>query len=450
MKKIIKVMTFMILSVLMTINIGITALAAGASMPGTETVRAGDNITVYLYVNDSGKYGLEGTLAYDSSQVTLTGINCNIAGWKLEQNGNTLIVYDDAMSNPINGNVQVLTMTFAVSGNVATGANINISVNNLVATDGSAESNLGTATYKVTVARPLSTNANLSSLSVGGYTLNPAFSSGTVNYDIGEVPFSVTSLNLDYKTEDTNATVWVSGNNLVVGSNTVNVVVTAENGGTKTYNIKVNRQQDPNYVASSNATLSSISPSSGQISPAFSSDVTEYIVYLPYESVGKAFSATGTAADAKANGVTNGEVTSLQTGENIVNVVCKAEDGTEKVYKVTVVVMPEYSGIVPEITGVEKETETEPVTETPTEETEAPSETKTEKETTKKVAAEDNKTSGVSAKWIVISAIIAAIVSGGIGFLVGRKKGNTVAPVFEEEYLELEEEEIGAEVNSEE
>ena len=444
MKKIIKVMTFMIMSVLMTINIGITALAAGASMPGTETVRAGDNIYVYLYVNDSGKYGLEGTLSYDSSQVTLTGINCNIAGWKLEQNGNTLIVYDDAMSNPINGNVQVLTMTFKVSDSVAIGANINISVNNLVATDGSAESNLGTATYKVTVARPLSTNANLSSLSVAGYALSPAFSSGTVNYDIGEVPFSVTSLNLDYKTEDTNATVWVSGNNLVVGSNTVNVVVTAENGGTKTYNIKVNRQQDPNYVASSNATLSSITPNIGQISPTFSSDVTEYVVYLPYENVGKVFSATGTAADAKANGVTSGEAASLQAGENTVNVVCKAEDGTEKVYTVTVVVMPEYSGVVPEITGVEKETEPE-TEESTEEETEAPAET-TETETTTKAAVEnDKKTGGLGAKWIVIIAIIAAIVGGGIGFGVGRKNSKTVAQVYEEEYLELEEE-IGVEM----
>ena len=450
MKKLTKFIVFAALSVLMMFNMSISALAAGASMPGTETVRAGDNIYVYLYVNDNGKYGLEGSLAYDASQVTLTSIDCNIAGWKLEQNGNTLVIYDDALTNPINGNVQVLTMAFKVNGSVATGANINISINNLVASDGSAESNLGTVSYKVTVARPLSTNANLSSLSVGGYTLTPAFVAGITSYDIGEVPFEVSSLDVKYTAEDAGARVNVSGNNLVVGENTVSVTVTAENGGTKTYTIKATRKQDPNYVASSNAALSSITPSIGQISPAFGSDVTEYIVYLPYESVGKAFSATGTAADAKANGVTSGEVTSLKAGENTVNVVCKAEDGTEKVYKVTVVVMPEYSGVVPEITGVEKETE--PETEVPTEETtEPPSETEAETETTTRAAVENNKkTGGLGTKWIVIIAIIAAALGGGIGFLVGRKKGKTVAPVFEEEYLEFEEEEIGAQVNSEE
>ncbi len=446
MKRISKIITFTILTVLMMLNMGISALAAGASMPGTEVVRAGDNIVVYLYVNDSGKYGLEGSLSYDASQVTLTGVQCNIAGWKVEQNGNMLLMYDDQMTNPINGNVLVLTLNFKVSANIATGANIKISVNNLVATDGSAESNLGTASYNATVKKPLSTNANLSALSVTGYNLSPAFAAGTTSYDIGEVPFEVSSLDIKYTAEDGGARVNVYGNNLAVGANTVSVTVTAENGGTKTYTIKVTRKQDPNYVASNNATLSALNPSIGQLSPAFSSTVSEYVVYLPYESAGKAISVTGTAADGKAQGVTNGEVAVLKDGENIVNVVCKAEDGTEKSYKVTVVVMPKFSGVVPDITGVEKETETEPPTEKETED-ETESATATEKETTTKAAvANKNNSSGIGAKWIVVIALIAAILGGGIGFGAGRKNSKTVAPVIEEEYLELEEDEIGVEV----
>ena len=77
-----------------------------------------------------------------------------------------------------------------------------ISVNNIVATDGSNESNLGSATYSTTIAAPLSGNANLSALSVNGATLTPAFAPGTTSYDIGEVDFSVSKLDINYTAED--------------------------------------------------------------------------------------------------------------------------------------------------------------------------------------------------------------------------------------------------------
>ena len=40
--------------------------------------------------------------------------------------------------------------------------------------------------------------------------------------------------------------------------------------------------------------------------------------------------------------------------------VCKAEDGTEKVYKITVMVMPQYNGTVPKIEGVDAAPTPEP------------------------------------------------------------------------------------------
>ncbi len=426
MKNLLKVITFTLLSLLILLNIDIVAWAASASMSGTEVVRAGDSITVYLYVNDSGKYGLEGTLSYDSSQVTLSSVNCNVSGWKLEQNGSSLVVYDDALSNPISGNTKVLTFKFKVNSNIATGSSISIAVKNLLVSDTSNASNIGTVTYKVTVARPLSGNANLSSLSVGGYTLSPAFASGTTSYDIGEVPFSVSSLNISYSAEDSNASVKVSGNALVVGANTVSVKVTAENGATKTYTIKVKRQQDPNYVASNNASLISIAPSSGQLSPTFNSLITDYVVYLPYEHNGKAFSASGTALDTKALGVTKGEVANLAVGENVLNVVCTAEDGTEKAYKITVVVMPEYTGELPEISGGDYKTEIETELETEKESEEetqvAEEETTLEEMSTKEEKVTNTEKNGINIGnivTIVIAVIVALAVGAGIGFLVG-------------------------------
>lgn len=360
MKKIANLLLVLALSFVFLLGSRMDFYAASASLTGPSTVRAGDTITLKLNISDSGKYGLEGALSYDSSQVTLSSMSCNVSGWKVEQNGNNIIVYDDELSNPLNGNKTVLTLKFKVKSSVATGAKVSISVKNIVTTDGSAESNIGAATYATTIAAPLSSNANLSALSVKEGTLSPAFKAGTTSYSIGEVPFSVSKLNITYKTEDSKAKVTISGNSLSVGSNTVSVVVKAENGTTKTYKITVTRKQDPNYVASSNASLGGITISSGAISPTFSSDKTDYIVYLPYEYVGKEFSATGNAADSKAAGVTGGKISPLKEGVNTTQVVCKAEDGTEKVYKITVMVMPQYNGTVPKIEGVDAAPTPEP------------------------------------------------------------------------------------------
>lgn len=371
MKKITKIILVLSLSFAFLLGAKMDFYAASASLTGPSTVRAGDTITLKLNISDEGKYGLEGSLNYDSSVVSLSSMSCDVSGWKVENNGNAIIVYDDALSNPMNSYTTVLTLKFKVNSGVATGTAVNISVSGIVTTDGSTESSIGTASYSTTIAAPLSGNANLSSLSVSEGTLSPGFSAGTTSYSIGEVDYSVSKLNISYTKEDSKASVSIKGNSLAVGNNTVSVVVKAENGATKTYKISVTRKQDPNYVASSNAALGGIAISSGAISPTFSSEVTDYIVYLPYEYVGTDFSVTGTAADTKASGVTGGTISPLVEGVNTTTVVCKAEDGTEKTYKITVVVMPQYNGVVPNIEGVDapvadtevEDTELEPSTE---------------------------------------------------------------------------------------
>jgi len=424
MKKLLKYFITIMICVICLLNDTMWTLAASASLTGPDTVRAGDTITLKFNVSDSGKYGLEGTIAYDSSVVTLSSSTANINGWKLETNGNSFILYDDAMSSPISGNKTVITFKFKVNNAVATGTKIDIGINNIIATDGSSESNIGSAKYSVKVAAPLSTNANLSSLSVSGATLSPAFSSGTTSYDIGEVEFSTSKLDITYKTEDSKAKVTVSGNSLSVGKNTVSVTVKAENGTTKTYKITVVRKQDPNYVASNDATLGNLSVSAGSLSPVFSKQVTDYIVYLPYEAAGTTFTANGTMADLKAQGATAGNVV-LNEGENTVIVTGKAEDGTTKDYKITVVVMPMYMGNVPSIEGsnsddeMESESQEEISTEPKPTETTIDKETQTDEGTTNSQNNTDNSGSSVV---IIVVGVIALLVGFGMCFVLFKTK----------------------------
>lgn len=317
---------------------------ASASLTGATTVRAGDTITLTLVVSDSGKYGLEGTLSYDSSKATLSSVTSLRSGWEVERNGNTIIAYDNNMTNPLGNNTSVLKAVFKVNSNIQAGTTLTISINNITATTGSSESNLGTATYSVAIAKPLSGDNTLSGLSVDGYKLSPAFNGGTTTYSIGEVDYNVSSLNVKATKADSSATVTVTGNKLSVGGNTVTITVKAQNGSTKVYKINVTRKQNPNYVASGNANVSSVTVSSGKLSPKFDAAVTSYVVYLPYEEKGTRWELKGTAQDGKATGVKSAVIESLAEGNNATKLVCTAENGTTKTYNIMVVVMPKYAG----------------------------------------------------------------------------------------------------------
>ncbi len=92
---------------------------------------------------------------------------------------------------------------------------------------------------------PLSSDASLSSLSVTGGTLDPAFSPAVTNYT-ATVPFR-SSVDVSATTSDDNASFTINGSNnttvaLTVGDNTISIVVTAEDSATtRTYTVVVTR-----------------------------------------------------------------------------------------------------------------------------------------------------------------------------------------------------------------
>ncbi|WP_312650208.1 S-layer homology domain-containing protein [Aminipila sp.] len=98
-----------------------------------------------------------------------------------------------------------------------------------------------------------SSKANLSSLTLSNSTLSPMFVSGITNYT-ASVPNNITTVTVTPTVEESNATVKVNGItvtsssssgaiNLDVGSNIVEVTVTAEDGTTKTYTIAIERME---------------------------------------------------------------------------------------------------------------------------------------------------------------------------------------------------------------
>ncbi|MBE6777885.1 MAG: hypothetical protein E7541_00670 [Ruminococcaceae bacterium] len=347
MKKVISILTVLVLTLALMLPITVSAASASASLTGPGTVRAGDTITLSFNLNGSGIFGASGTLSYDSNQVTLSGTTQKIGSpWAVEFNGNNFVAYDNNLSNPINGNKTLFTATFKVKS-VAAGTNIKISYTGVKASDGSADANVGTVTYSTTVAAPLATDNNLASLTVSNATISPAFSAGTTNYT-ANVPFEVSKLNVSATAADSKAKVSVNSPNLTAnGTTKVTVTVTAENGAKKTYTISVKRAQDPNYKASDNNKLSGISVDGFLLSPAFNTDTTQYVVWLPYETT--SIKIGGSAVDGKASVAVEGGDNLAAGQDNPVKVICTAENGDKKTYTVIVKRAAAHDGSVEEL-----------------------------------------------------------------------------------------------------
>ncbi|MGI4021240.1 MAG: MBG domain-containing protein [Janthinobacterium lividum] len=115
------------------------------------------------------------------------------------------------------------------------------------------------AVVPITLTVTASSSAQLSNLTLGSGTLSPTFSSATTTYT-ATVNNSVSSITLIPTVSDVRATVTVNGTSVTsgssspniplnIGSNTITIVVTAEDGTTqKTYNLTVTRLQDSQSI----------------------------------------------------------------------------------------------------------------------------------------------------------------------------------------------------------
>lgn len=327
-----------------------TAQAAGASLSGSDSIQAGNTVSLTLSVPNS-VYGLTADLSY-SSNLSFTNYNCSVSGWSILVNNNKFSVYGTSSSSG-----GIIVVKLKVSGSAKAGDALSASFSNIVVSDGNSDTDLGTASWSGKVGAAPSGDCALSSLSCGNATLSPSFSSKTTFYTC-TVPFAVSKLDLNYKKSDSNASVSVSGNDeLAVGVNTVTITVKAANGETRTYTIEVTREQDPNYKPSTNGKLSSLTIEGASLSPQFSSTVTDYIAYVPYETTSITLAAE--TADEKAKGVNGVGAVKLSAteAETVVTVSGVAEDGkSTETYTIHILRMPAYTGIVPTVEVIDPAT----------------------------------------------------------------------------------------------
>ncbi|WP_240416330.1 cadherin-like beta sandwich domain-containing protein [Paenibacillus periandrae] len=254
----------------------------------------------------------------------------------------TSSVYDSNATMTVNG-------TPVVSGQASGAIGLNLGSN--IITIAVTAQNGTTKTYSITVNRAAapSSNADLNSLTLSSGILSPAFVSGTMEY-ASTVASGVSSITVTASVYDSNATMTVNGTPIIsgqasgaislnLGSNTITIAVTAQNGTTKTYSITVNRAAAP----SSNTDLNSLTLSSGILSPAFVSGTTAYTSNVA--SGVSSITVTSSVYDSNATMTVNGTpvisgqasgAISLNTGSNTITIVVTAQNGTTKTYTINV------------------------------------------------------------------------------------------------------------------
>ena len=148
------------------------------------------------------------------------------------------------------------------------------------------------------------------------------------------VASDVSSVSITAETNDTGATASgdIGTKSVSVGNNPFSILVTAENGSTRTYNFTVTREA-PQAKSSIN-TLSALSITNATLNPPFSSSTTGYTA-LVENNVDKV-TVSATREDNKSQ-ITEGlgEHT-LAVGINTIIVRVKAEDGSMNAYTITV------------------------------------------------------------------------------------------------------------------
>lgn len=183
-----------------------------------------------------------------------------------------------------------------------------------------------TKTYKIRIVKETFGDASLKSLTVDKGTLSPSFSKDITNYSV-----NVDSDKIVITTVKSDPNSVIRGNGekkLEYGRNEFTILVTAEDGTAKSYLITVNRIDTRNQ----NAYLKEIKIEGTDI--GFEKDIVEYIYNVDKDVDELEIEAIAEKDSSKVEIEGNKD---LKIGKNTVTITVRAEDGSEKIYKIVVV-----------------------------------------------------------------------------------------------------------------
>lgn len=211
-------------------------------------------------------------------------------------------------------------------------------VNNSGSSSGStSNSRRNTSSSSTSSSQSESSNANLSNLGIRPHDFS-GFRSATTSYSV-TVPADTESVEVYAEAQDSNATVMGTGTvNLQEGENTINVVVTAENGTTKTYTIVITREtaedSEENTEIIEGEGLASLSIQNIELSPKFETNVYEYTAKYIGKDTSLQIEADPTNEEYQVEIVGNED---LKEGENLITILVSDSDGNNvATYQITV------------------------------------------------------------------------------------------------------------------
>ncbi len=355
-----------------TVN-GVAATSGVASSPIALVVGA-NTITTVIKAQDgvTTKTVIVTVTRLPSNNALLASISVSPTATLVGATGPGYLNFTASVANTVSS-IQVIatakdpTATITVNGVAATSGVASSPValpvgTTTITTVLTAQDGVTTKTVIITVTRPISSDATLSALTLNEATLSPAFASATTGYT-ATVPYTTTSATLTPTVNFPAATLTINGKPatsgaaatipLNAGANIITMVVTAQNGATKTYAVTVTRT-----AASTNALLSSVSISPtatlvGVTGPGylnFTASVANTVSSLQVIATAQDPTATITVNGVAATSGVASSPVALVVGTNTITTVITAQDGvTTKTVIMTITRLPSNNALLSSI-----------------------------------------------------------------------------------------------------
>lgn len=302
-------------------------------------------VSMKLKLNNPSRapiFGAQCKIYYDNTCLTFDNGTLSLAGWSGSaryntrgyinvafKGGSSADQYEDAV-------ITIATLNFNVNTPTATTYPFtfpqdSISVTGIDLTTGAIEHNVTGETFNLTFRAPSAdkTLKNGISVKVGGAEIG-SYNASTKTYT-GTVPFNTTSVSIEAAPNDSNATISGVGNwsNLQAGKEqSKTITVTAEDGTTETYTVKITREAGKDISTIGTVTLKDASNNNialTQNGTKFTANIDSTIM------TGLVLSATAQDSDAivtiNGKNPTNYALT-LKAGLNTIPIKVTAQNGT--------------------------------------------------------------------------------------------------------------------------